>query len=213
MVMAGVRQQLVTLFFASSSFCNCSYSWEKHFKNSQSRLVFIEAWQRQIWAQILPSYFWPSPYLPMIIALISFRISFMEGTVEDRTIEEEAIAFSMFSTNLSITGLLNELLTVFSATEQGVLQRHTNQNNQPHLPFDQPQTFLRKSGYWVDIFSQTPVIPFYKMPLHSNTGHTHVLVITWFHWSVAWNIYIKSRCWKSRVFNCCHISTSLELIW
>jgi hypothetical protein len=76
----------------------------------------------------------------MIIALISFRISFREGTVEgtilsgvclwgeesmikrwpfrqavseDRTIEEEVIAFSMFSTNLSITGLLNELQTVF----------------------------------------------------------------------------------------------------
>jgi len=61
--------------------------------------------------------------------------------------EEEATVFSIFSTYLCITGLLNELQIVFSATGQGVLQRHTSQNNQPHLPSGRPQTFLGKSGY------------------------------------------------------------------
>ena len=92
---------------------------------------------------------------------------------------------SMSWTNFCITGLLNELRTVYSATDQGVWQRRTSQNNRPHLPFLQPQTFSGKSWWRVGIFPQTPLRLFGKMPLRLSTGHIHALKRSLFDQSVA----------------------------
>ncbi len=51
------------------------------------------------------------------------------------------MVFSNSEINFCITGLLTELRTVPFAIWQGVLQRHTSQNNQPHLPTARIQIF------------------------------------------------------------------------
>lgn len=60
--------------------------------------------------------------------------------------EEESIIFSISAINFRITGLLNGLRIVFFATWQGVLQRHTSQNNRHYLQTGQIQTFSGMPG-------------------------------------------------------------------